>query len=583
MGIVTAEPALAPVSAPELVRSRRARTPARWQLGLLGLAIFLVALAPRWIGVEQHLTADDQDWMRRVSRFSQAVRRGDLRGTYQTSHPGLPVLWLTSLAIGPERSAALAARAGSLATLEKTPSYLSALFDARRALALASAVLTVLLAFLTWRVFGPGPGLLAGLLLAVEPFLVAHGKLFHTDPLLAQLMAASGLAALVFFGGRGGLAYLLGSGLAAGLALLTKAPGIFLFGFVPLLGLAWAWRRAWPPQPPRIWGGWGGHADIEATVSVTRRLAFRLGLWGLAAGAIYVLLFPAMWVDPLGTLSRMARAVLGEGETPRTWGNFFLGQATWGDVGPLFYPVATLLRLSPITLAGLLLLAWLGLRGRPASWRLPAVALVAYVGLFTLMMTLSPKKIDRYLLPVYLPLLILGALGLWLALRRWLAPGARWAVVAALGLGQAALVVGVHPYPLSFYNPVLGGIGVASRALVVGWGEGTDQVAAYLDRQPNAADLVVSSLYHDLLHAQFRGRGVPLSDWQRADYLADYVNMDQRGLVPIPLQELVRTAAPVFTARINGLDYVRLYEIPAELKAAGGPSGAPRKALPPQR
>ena len=577
MGIVTAEPALPPVSAPELGRARRTGILARWRFGLLGLAIFLVALAPRWIAVEQHLTADDQDWMRRVSRFSQAVGRGDLRGTYQTSHPGLPVLWLTSLAIGPERSAELAARAGSLATLEKTPSYLSSLFDARRALALASAVLTVLLAFLTWRVFGPGPGLLGGLLLAAEPFLVAHGKLFHTDPLLAQLMAASMLAALVFFGGRGGPAYLLGSGLAAGLALLTKAPGIFLFGFVPLLGLAWAWQQA---RPPRIWGG---RSDIEAKLSVTRHLAFRLGLWTLAAGVIYVLLFPAMWVDPLGTLARMARAVLGEGETPRTWGNFFLGQATWGDVGPLFYPVATLLRLSPITLVGLLLLAWLGLRARPANWRLPAVALVTYVALFTLMMTLSPKKIDRYLLPVYPPLVILGAVGLWLALRRWLDSGARWAVVAALGLAQAALLVGVHPYPLSFYNPVLGGIGAASRAVVIGWGEGTDQVAAYLDRQPNAADLVVSSLYNDLLHAQFRGRGVPLSDWQRADYLADFVNMDQRGLVPIPLQELVRTEAPVFTARINGLDYVRLYRIPAELKAAGGPSGAPRKALPPQR
>ena len=57
---------------------------------------------------------------------------------------------------------------------------------------------------LTWRLVGPAPALLAGLLLANEPFLVAHGRLLHTDPLLALLMAVSILAGLGFFLGRGG-------------------------------------------------------------------------------------------------------------------------------------------------------------------------------------------------------------------------------------------------------------------------------------------------------------------------------------------------------------------------------------------
>ena len=97
--------------------------------------------------------------------------------------------------------------------------------------------------------------------------------------------------------------------------------------------------------------------------------------------------------------------------------------------------------------------------------------------------------------------------------------------------------------------------------------DGTDQVAAYLDRKPNAERLVVTSLYHDLIHPLFRGRGVPPWDWRQADYLAEYVNMDQRNLAPEPLQPLVRESPPEFTVRINGLDYVRLYRIPPELKA----------------
>jgi 4-amino-4-deoxy-L-arabinose transferase-like glycosyltransferase len=564
---------------------RSVRLSLAFQLALAGLALFALALAPRLIGVEQHLTADDQDWVRRVTRFGMAVQRGSLRETYQSGHPGVPVLWLSWLAIGPERLAELRLHVDNVGLLEKSPTYLDAVFATRRALALASAGLTVLLAFLVWRLFGPGPAVLAGLLLANEPFLVAHGRLFHTDPLLAQLMAISILAALIFFEGRGGPAYLFGSAVATGLAFQTKVPAVFLFGFIPLLGLTGIFRQA---QRRHFRQAFGAHL---------RPLALQLTSWGLVTGLTYVLLWPALWTAPLETLGRLAVAARGQGETPRGWGNFFLGRVyREDDVGPLFYPVATLLRLSPITLGGLLLLAWMKLRHSPlASWSRAAL-LLDYLVLFTLMMSIPLKKIDRYLLPVYPVLAILAALGLWLAIQAVVKPRhgvpalttaaltrrGTFALVLALGVAQAALVASVQPYPLSFYNPLLGGAGVARQAVVVGWGEGTDQVAAFLDQQPDAPDIVVSSLYNDLIHPLFRGTGVPLWEWQQADYLAVYVNMDQRQLVPTPLQEVVRGDTPVFTARINGLDYVRLYRIPLELRAEEGPSGAPRRVTPRQ-
>lgn len=560
------------------------RLPPWWQIALAGMALFLLAFGQRLIGLEQHLIADDQYWVRRAARFSLALQQGNLRGTYQVYHPGVPILWIASLAIGPARSAELAAVAGDLSVLEKAPSYLEALFDARRGMALTSAALSLLLVWLTWRLFGTGPALLAGLLLASEPFLVAQGRLLHLDLLLSKLMGVSVLAALTHLDGHGGRGYLVTSGLAAGLALLTKAPGILLYGFIPLLALAWTWWR---------------HGRLA--LADLLRLAPQIALWGIAACACYVLLWPALWVDPLGTLTRMLQGVRTIGGSPHIWGNFFMGQAVRGDAGPLYYPVSTLLRLSPITLAGLLLLAWFATRRPSPMWLPRALALLAYVLLFALLMTLSPKKMDRYLLPVFPVLVILGSLGLWSALRlgmraagvtrqaaevcpeasavisrptpHRLTPAAHRlapaAYLLALGLGQTALVASVQPYPLSFYNPLLGGAGLARQTILVGWGEGTDQVAAYLDRLPNASEVVVTSLYHDLLHAQFRGTGVPLWEWQRADYLADYVNMDQRGLVPAPLKPLVRDHTPVFVARINGLDYARVYRIPPELKPPG--------------
>jgi 4-amino-4-deoxy-L-arabinose transferase-like glycosyltransferase len=375
-------------------------------------------------------------------------------------------------------------------------------------------------------------------------------------------MMISVLAALVFFERRGGQPFLIGSGVTMGLAMLTKAPAIFLVGFVPLLGFSWSLlgRKRFRISP--------------LSLSLTLQ---SLILWGLIGALTFVLLWPAVWVDPIGTLGRMFQEVRATGESDRPNGNFFLGQPNDGDIGPLFYPLATLLRLSPITVLGLVLLFIFWLTGQDAAsrarWRRYALALAAYALLFTLLMTISPKKIDRYLLPVFSATAILAAIGLRLALRRLpiarVGRFGRWASLALTSLivlAHAAQLIAVQPYPLSYYNPLFGGIRTARELVIVGWGEGLDQVATYLDRQPNAANSSFSTLYWQMIQPRFRGRGLPLGSWRRADYFVDYVNMDQRRLVPSAMQEVVRTQQPLFTARVNGLEYARVYRVPASLK-----------------
>ena len=48
-------------------------------------------------------------------------------------------------------------------------------------------------------------------------------------------------------------------------------------------------------------------------------------------GAIFVALWPALWVDLPGTLARFLADVRLEGETARPNGNFFFGQAVEED------------------------------------------------------------------------------------------------------------------------------------------------------------------------------------------------------------------------------------------------------------
>jgi hypothetical protein len=42
-----------------------------------------------------------------------------------------------------------------------------------------------------------------------------------------------------------------------------------------------------------------------------------------------------------------------------------------------------------------------------------------------------------------------------------------------------------HPYYLGYYNPLLGGGATAQRVMLVGWGEGMEQVGAWLRARPD--------------------------------------------------------------------------------------------------
>ena len=136
--------------------------------------------------------------------------------------------------------------------------------------------------------------------------------------------------------------------------------------------------------------------------------------WAIAAGLVVWLLWPAAWTSPIGTVVRAITFSARLGGVPHGPGNFLLG-APIDDPGPLFYPVALVLRLGPGTMVGLLLLFLFGavVPARRVVW-----SLLGYVALFLVLLTLAPKKVDRYLLPILPALAILAAVGWTEAARR---------------------------------------------------------------------------------------------------------------------------------------------------------------------
>src|SRR5207237_422939 len=109
-------------------------------------------------------------------------------------------------------------------------------------------------------------------------------------------------------------------------------------------------------------------------------------------------------------------------------------------------------------------------------------------------------------------------------------------------------------YYFGFYDPLLGGLPTARNLVLVGWGEELGPVAAYLNGQPNAAQLsiVAPRSVYDAFGPQVAGNVVGYRALQQADYVLTYANAEQRGQVPPPASELV------LTVRVNSVNMARL-------------------------
>ena len=214
----------------------------------------------------------------------------------------------------------------------------------------------------------------------------------------------------------------------------------------------------------------------------------------------------------------------------------------------------------------------------PATNRRPLGMLLLFCLLFTIFMTLGAKKFDRYLLPIYPPLDLVAGVG-WVTAVTWIRQQQprQWAQVSAplillvALLGQATGTASGYPYYFSYYNPLLGGTPQAPQVMMVGWGEGLDQAAHFLNQQPGAAERQVAtgiwsttfSYYYKgpVISSRFNPGMRVVEDWKDSDYYVLYINEVQREKVSRELIDYFAALKPVHVVRINGLDYVNIYDI----------------------
>ncbi|CAN5836336.1 hypothetical protein BH23PLA1_BH23PLA1_34480 [soil metagenome] len=396
---------------------------------------------------------------------------------------------------------------------------------ARLAPALAFAVLVGVVSGFAGRRYGRGAGLVSGLALLMMPRVFAHAHFATLDTFLALSWTLALLGANRALGHRYPMRASVLAGLLWGLALLVKIHAWLL----PPLVLAVALARLRP-----------GRALVAVLI------------WASAGLAVFFAGWPWLWFDTVDRLrGYLSTSVVRMPLRVEYFGTVYLDREV-----PWHYPWVYFALTVPV---GLHLLGVFGaVRGflRRRVDPLPMV-LVGSIGLFLLLFSTGAPVYDGerlflHVFPAWAILIGLGFHAAWERFRhRWL----RFAMVAGV-LAQGYGTLAMHPFGMSYYNGLVGGLWGAEKLGLepTYWGDAIDPVLlAKLARhaEPGAVAILAPSLHHlqptaamteDLFDRHIL-IGAAASAADRAA-IADAKRAERAAIVPMALYQRLATALP---------------------------------------
>lgn len=419
----------------------------------VGMALVTLLFAvPRLLDLGTVMTVDEPTWRARAHSFIEGLGTLNAAKTFTGGQPGVTTMWLAGFAVP----------FNSLAASQAT-------------IAIGSTILLLLCLPLLARLTSGALAMLGGALIALDPFLIAHSRVVHTDSLLGSFMLLT-LLLLALAWKTASPRYYAYAGISSALAILTKLFGGFIL-LPAVLVVLFAPRKGQPLKK-----------------TILRRSVW----WALPFVLALLLFWPVLLFSPKTPLAFMAGRVSMHAQSAEVGSG---GGDTW------YYPREFARRLTP-AVSILLPLAVLGalsgtgkklpiFPGRSVVLFLLSTALV-----YTALLSLSEQKSDRYILFAHLAVDLAVAAGiLWLGRMlkqsRLLTERTAVGIIALLVLGSLAVEVArIHPHEAAQWNRLL----PIPADVKIGWGEGLDQVAGYfrgLGRNPS--EVFIASYYPGVL------------------------------------------------------------------------------------
>ena len=552
---------------------------------LLVCGLFLIAFVLRVHALDAHWSSDEARWLRRSAQFMSAVKKGEFSETLIAYHPGVTTMWI----------------AGLRTFFTESRVDIENLVRARWLIGLVVFAGIGIAYFLLYKLLGGWVALVGFACLAYSPFFLAQTRRIHTDALATIFILLTVLLFLFYCQNPQHRRYLIFSGVAFGIALMSKSYALVLLPWGPLSLFLFREKRP---------GGFLAYiADAICFLNCTALTVLALWpiFWTLPFGLIALGL---LWVTLIllraslnerSSIIVIAAAGIGFGfvcvraiqtgwsvfdrinwavTTPHEVEHFFLGKVV-NDPGWLFYPFVLTIKstplLLPLAIIGCLLLWKRRQYSEETSYQLRiALALVAGVVLFTVCLSVTSKKFSRYLLPAFPMLEILAAIGFVEGLKcGYAALCSRFgteathrykrslAVIACLCFFfiQVYPVIALHPYYGTYYNLCWKGTDI-TKVITVGEASGLDLAAKYINEKPDAQKLVaqVSPLAAEFVRRYFQGQAyrADRDTTLFPDYEVVYIRDSQIGRVPQTgtlngeLEKLIT---------LNGIDHVWIYKV----------------------
>ena len=545
------------------------------KLILLLLLILTVTAVPRLIDLDQVVTVDEYYWVRRSANIYYNIFHPDAAATYQIYHPGVLTQYLGGLSLPFSFPAYRTIAPGQLDDMRYQPfhqivvdagaSELDILVTGRQFMIGAVAVLLLLCFLATRKLVGDWPALAGVLLIALDPYYLGHSRLLQIEGIFSLLLLLSTLLLIIYLREKQ-LRYVLAAAVSAGLACLSKSPGIVMIPYIGLVLLAamyTEWQQRHNQQAFHWWR------------MTWQQLVKPMLLALLVLVVVYVALWPAMWVKPLEVMDNVyGRSLRYMGVTDTQESNIQVNAKDetldegWGYLQSLLW------RTTPVTwLAVLLTLVWLIIQRQPSDRRQTILWLAAFAALFLSMMALSArggKSAPHYILSVHVALNLLAGIGT-AALLQQLRPGLLIPTIVILAVLQLWSASSQAPYYYTYYNPLMGTPAQGADQVGMGYGEVLEQAAAYLAAKPDAKNTTVYSwMGHGPFSYFYPGEvinlphgdnwGKPKIKWlSQSDYLVLYFAHQTNRNQPATLIATLRDVEPEHSIWFNGIEYVRIY------------------------
>jgi 4-amino-4-deoxy-L-arabinose transferase-like glycosyltransferase len=551
----------------------------------IGIYIVLVGLflLPRLSQIDSFVTLDEPSWLNQGANFYYALGQREFENTVYEYQPAVTTMWIISLgmlAYFPEY------RGFGQGYLDYEKDHLDAFMYERGydplvlltysrvlqvfILLILFLVLYVLLQYLL-------PKWVAAFVVAFasfDPFFLGHTRMLDHEAMVSMFTVISVLSLAIYLTYKRKIHFLILSGVAAGLAQLTKSSSIALLVPIGILLLAQIYQER--------------HQGLGRSILNNTKV---FGIWLAVLIAAYFVFWPGMWVAPGKMLYEVfgnafsyafqgARLKITESLEPSRFSLDASLTGIWSMANVLLF------RVTPLTWLGVLLgFAFRFTCDRSLlrpSRQLRTLMLATAIAFILLFGIAQGRNSPHYILSSYLSLNLLAGLGWAHAIRRiWerVQPqrsNFQYALLAVVLGIQVWSALSFFPYYYTYRNPILSAMGWHQQKPQFPYGEGLEIAAQYLSELPNADSSTVFSYYARGCFSYFYpGTSIAfrpyyvdgnhasdlLGHLESSDYLIVYYA--NQGVLSKYADYLSVLSAvdPVQVIWLDGYEYVRIYDV----------------------